>query len=419
MNLKESEEWIELKKYYNSMNVMKMFGLYKYEDANTNYLASLLDENNIYDLKNLPIKLFLDLVTSKDKNNILKDFDVSDAKSETQVVLNTKEIRKKNSRLDLTIKCKINNILYLIVVEAKLFSGEDDNQCQDYYNYINKCEEYKEYKKIYVYLSLSDMDEISCDKFIKITYQELIDNVYEPCIEKINNNGNNCKVCLSIDEYLKCFASLYECGLYYEYIPITNKERKLIINMWNKHYLQFNQLLEIDKNDKYTKAFYDDDNNIFKIFLYNTLKILEDDKWIIELEIDDLDKLKNKVTTFVEKKKFKPYFNGKYYSYYNDFLYCFFKYIIEDKKINNISELDNRILISPFNWPTIIPESKIEAEQRKDYYRLNKKGQEPLKIGNENIYYCYWNREEEIKEFINVIKEVYPEYKSLFEEEII
>ena len=417
----KSEEWIDLDKYYNSMNVMKIFGLYKYEDANTNFLASLLDENNIYKLKNLPIKLFLDLVTSKDKNITSKDFNVSNAKSETQFFLDTKEIRKKNSRLDLIVKCKINNILYLVVIEAKIFSGEDENQCKDYYDYLNKCEKYKEYKKIYVYLSLNDKDEISSDKFTKITYQELIDNVYEPCIKQIKKDNKVNNVCLSIDEYLKCFVSLYEYDSYHKYIPITTKERKLIIDLWNKYYLQLEQCLEIDTTERNINLFYDENKTLFKIFLYNTIKVLENKENINELKISDIDKLKNKILNFIKKKKYKPYFDGKYYSNYNDFLYDFFKHLInnKDKVITTITDIDDRIKISSLNWKIIIPESEILYEPHKDYYRLNKKNQEPLKIGNEYIYYCYWNREEEIREFIRVVKEVYPKYECLLEEEII
>ena len=41
--LKLSDEWISFDKYYNGPNFMRQLGFFRYEDANTNFLASVLD----------------------------------------------------------------------------------------------------------------------------------------------------------------------------------------------------------------------------------------------------------------------------------------------------------------------------------------------------------------------------------------
>ena len=45
---KNSKEWIEFERYYNSTNFMQEIGFFRYEDANTNLLASVLEESNVY-----------------------------------------------------------------------------------------------------------------------------------------------------------------------------------------------------------------------------------------------------------------------------------------------------------------------------------------------------------------------------------
>lgn len=52
---KNSKEWIEFERYYNSTNFMQQIGFFRYEDANTNFLASVLEESNVYGLINLNV----------------------------------------------------------------------------------------------------------------------------------------------------------------------------------------------------------------------------------------------------------------------------------------------------------------------------------------------------------------------------
>ena len=152
-----------------------------------------------------------------------------------------KQVKIKSGVLDLFIKFRINNIAYLIVLEAKLFSVEHDEQCRKYKEEFESLEKYKDYKKIYVYLSLDNNDVISSEEYLKITYQELIDNVYTPCSFKMKNK----ELVLSIDEYLRSFSLFFdEDWLDTRLIPITYMGKKLTLDLWNSYYEILSLLVE-------------------------------------------------------------------------------------------------------------------------------------------------------------------------------
>ena len=45
IKFRNSKEWIEFDKYYTYSSFMKKVGFYKYEDPNTNFLTSILNES--------------------------------------------------------------------------------------------------------------------------------------------------------------------------------------------------------------------------------------------------------------------------------------------------------------------------------------------------------------------------------------
>src|SRR5699024_8522031 len=96
----------------------------------------------------------------------------------------------------------------------------------------------------------------------------------------------------------------------------------------------------------------------------------------------------------------------------NVIVYRILKDIIEKKKITNEEELNWLLLPSHNGWKTIIPASQIKYEDKKDYYRLE--GElSPIKIGEEEYYYCSIVNKDELAEFLNKVYEKYQEYKDL------
>lgn len=389
---KNSKEWIEFERYYNSTNFMQQIGFFRYEDANTNFLASVLEESNVYGLGNYPMRLLIELIACKDNKlftdiNLLDNYSISDINVSKQKIINS-------GRLDLFIEFKLNDIQYALIIEAKLFSLEHDEQCDKYKKELDASLS-GSHKLIYVYLSLDDKDTISSDGYVHITYQDLIDMVYTPCSFKTKNKD----IALSIEEYVKSFTCLYDQNdIDDSLIPITYIGKELTINLYQKHNSNLKTLL----NDSTTlEIFYNSNKTVFTILLVNILKLSE------QLGLNE--ELKHTIISMLIKGKRKNMFYDKPLGN-SDFLYTIFKDIIKNHPIKEIKDIPKEVLITTGTWLNIISDSEIKNDPRKDYYRLSKGDKEPIVIGGEQYWYCDWNNGADMNRFIKAVRKHYPEY---------
>lgn len=389
---KNSKEWIEFERYYNSTNFMQQIGFFRYEDANTNFLASVLEESNVYGLGSYPMRLLIELIACKDNKyfndiNLLDNYSISDIKVSKQKIINS-------GRLDLFVEFKLNDSQYALVLEAKLFSLEHNEQCKSYKEELDGSLS-GSHKLIYVYLSLDDKDTISSDGYVHITYQDLIDMVYTPCSFRIQNKD----MLLSIEEYVKSFTSLYEQNdIDSSLIPVTYIGKELTTNLWLKHHSVLHTLLN---NTETLNSFYNSNKSTFTILFTNILKLSE------QLNINE--DLKIIIISILNKTKHQNVFEGSVLGN-SDFLYAIFKDIITRRNIQSIEAIPKEVLITTGTWLNIISDSEIENDPRKDYYRLSKDNKEPIVIGNEQYWYCDWNNGADMNRFIKAVRKHYPEY---------
>ena len=120
LEIKSSKEWIEFENYYNSSNFLQQIDFFRYEDVNTNFLASLLKSDNVYQLGDYPIRLLIEMLKCKDNNrfkdvDLLKTNDITDIDVLTQKVIDS-------GKLDLFIQFNLNDKPYAIILEAMVFS---------------------------------------------------------------------------------------------------------------------------------------------------------------------------------------------------------------------------------------------------------------------------------------------------------
>lgn len=389
---KNSKEWIEFERYYNSTNFMQQIGFFRYEDANTNFLASVLEGSNVYGLGSYPMRLLIELIACKDNKyfndiNLLDNYSISDIKVSKQKIINS-------GRLDLFVEFKLNDSQYALVLEAKLFSLEHNEQCKSYKEELDGSLS-GSHKLIYVYLSLDDKDTISSDGYVHITYQDLIDMVYTPCSFRIQNKD----MLLSIEEYVKSFTSLYEQNdIDSSLIPVTYIGKELTTNLWLKHHSVLHTLLN---NTETLNSFYNSNKSTFTILFTNILKLSE------QLNINE--DLKIIIISILNKTKHQNVFEGSVLGN-SDFLYAIFKDIITRRNIQSIEAIPKEVLITTGTWLNIISDSEIENDPRKDYYRLSKDNKEPIVIGNEQYWYCDWNNGADMNRFIKAVRKHYPEY---------
>ena len=406
LRLKNSKEWIEFDRYCNT-GFLEQIDFFRYEDMHTNFLASLLKENNVFGLGTKPLKLFIELLKVKDKNHLenklkqdlLSNYSVSNVHVIPQFYI------KDVGRIDLLIKFNIGNNNYNIILENKLFSGESSkDQTKRYKEYLDKVDidinndDNKNATKIYVFLSLdnnpktnpiSAEDEYK-DEYIRIDYQELISYVFEPC----SYLEANSLASISVEEYLKGFTYLCEFG----YMPITSTLRKLSVAIYNNY---CDILMNILNADNEYIEFYNNNIKQFKI-LFTVLS--KEDTTNSEL----LGKINRKILGNVGKFRDIDYSCRKQ----TKMVRVILKDLIDNGYLKTIEDLDELKFSDNSSWKPAITEEQYKAVGNK---QSNYTKDDDLIVESKTLYYSYPVSNEELKGFVECVIEKYPNYKKLIE----
>ena len=190
-----------LKEIYYSQTLPEIFAVSRRELTHSSFLAWLFATSSNHGLGTAPLVQLLELyvlksreqkkkwITDKVSNAIItRDFHISECISVTEEAVVTANAR---GRADIVLTCEITlpnlslNKLK-IVIENKVYSDEHGNQTQTYFDYYESIKE-KQEKVLYIYLtpptSIADAD---CPEFIHITYQDLLEHVFEPIRRRID-----------------------------------------------------------------------------------------------------------------------------------------------------------------------------------------------------------------------------------------
>ena len=391
LRLKNSKEWIEFDRYCNT-GFLEQIDFFRYEDMHTNFLASLLKENNVFGLGTKPLKLFIELLKVKDKNHLenklqqdlLSNYSVSNVHVIPQFYI------KDVGRIDLLIKFNIGNNNYNIILENKLFSEESSgNQTKRYKEYFDN--HFANDNNIYVFLSLDNNLEISAgNDYIRIDYQELISYVLEPC----SYLEANSLASISVEEYLKGFTYLCEFG----YMPITSTLRKLSVAIYNNY---CDILMNILNADNEYIEFYNNNIKQFKI-LFTVLS--KEDTTNSEV----LGKINRKILGNVGKFRDKDYSCRKQ----TKMVRVILKDLIDNGYLKTIEDLDELKFSDNSSWKPAITEEQYKAvgNRQSNYSKDN-----DLIVESKTLYYSYPVSNEELKGFVECVIKKYPNYKKLIE----
>lgn len=391
LKFKNSQEWIEFDCYCNT-GFLEQIDFFRYEDMHTNFLASLLKEDNVFGLGTKPLKLFIELLKVKDKNHLenklkqklLSNYSVSNIEVLTQESIDV-------GRLDLLIKFNIGNNKYNIILENKLFSEESsEDQTKRYKEYLD--DYFKDDNNIYVFLSLNNDSKISAeDNYIRINYQELVNYVLEPC-SFLEVKG---AASISIEEYLKGFTYLCE----FDCMPLTNNLRKLAVAIYNIYSDILMNILNANE-DEYSEFYY---NNIKQFKILFTVLSKED---TINSEL--LGKINEKILGNVGK------FRGKGYSCRKQtkMVRVILKDLIDNGYLKTIKDLDELKFSDNSPWKPAITEEQYKAVGNK---QSNYTKDDDLILESKTLYYSYPVFNEELKGFVACVIEKYPNYKELID----
>lgn len=269
--LKEDKVYQEYITKEKKNSIIRHTNLHRYEDMHSNFLVNFIKKDNIFKPGTFLFKKFLNLIGVKYHNII--DFDVnprcSFAKKDAKTISN---VKIKNIKPDIFITYKDNDETKYILVEAKLQALESEyeiekqkitmKQTEAYYKYFD--EKYGN-KVTFVFLSMYDENKCleikNISNYKKITFQDLIDKVYEPDL-----NYDNQEV---LTAYLHSFHIMYHVNFYDKYFLIPNTHLLVDEVKWLKKDKTFNDLLSNILNYKVALSFETDDEvAYFKYLLH-------------------------------------------------------------------------------------------------------------------------------------------------------
>lgn len=236
VKMSNSEEYLELRKYYAEESFIKILHVSRDEKIHSNFIAWLLSPSSHLELNYYSLQKFLQMlsVVSKKENNakarfsdeyvdrfLLEDYELSEV-CEVKTEVPTGEIAgfDNTGRIDILISLsfKGSDKVLPIIIENKVLSTENDEnkktksakknkQTEKYFDWAE--ETYKDRTKfetpILIFLAPDFERDINCkcDDFVKVSYQNLVDYVIEPCLMYTSNEQAK----FFIENYLRCLSN--------------------------------------------------------------------------------------------------------------------------------------------------------------------------------------------------------------------
>ena len=229
LDFNRNPEVRHLTDYYESPSFLELLSVSRREMTHSAFLAALLREDGFHGMGSLPLMLLLDkLIERVDKQDekrrlaqiaetdaffpalrravLARTLSPFDIRTDTEVDFD--DGNGDSGRVDLEIKCqtsplhrggKNKNVKNLtIVIENKVSATEIDSQTERYYHHYESLlannsilEHPRSHYNLYVYLSPAseqDMETVlmpcKCERFICINYQDILDGVIEPLLER-------------------------------------------------------------------------------------------------------------------------------------------------------------------------------------------------------------------------------------------
>ncbi len=143
------------------VNIFKILNICEKEKIHSNFLAWLFSPYESHELNNIALKELLIQLSKKEAEYIsLLLLDYSDLEVYREYTIDN------GRRIDIVMESKNNKVIFII--ENKIWSGEGDNQLEDYKNYID--EKYSDYNRIFLFLTPEKERKEKYKGYIHITY---------------------------------------------------------------------------------------------------------------------------------------------------------------------------------------------------------------------------------------------------------
>ena len=272
IKLYNSPEYQELNAYYNRKSMFSVLGIARREIRHSNMLAWLLDPASAHGLGKTPMRRFLQLLATAKRSfavnrksylpSELMDgfisgaFDIGRVEVQKEVAVTGPSSKEEGGRLDLLLFVELTfgntRKVLPVLLENKVNSSEHlvrslgVKQTDGYYAWAKRifADRRKYYSPLFVFLTPDGTMELtsgtgefkrcSCEKYLTINYQMLVDGLIEPCMR----GDLPSEVRYFLGDYLRClsFESLGEDeGKANVIMAIAPKERELLHAFWEKN----------------------------------------------------------------------------------------------------------------------------------------------------------------------------------------
>lgn len=283
VKMNNSEEYLALRKYYAEESFIKILHISRDEKIHSNFIAWLLNPVSHHELNYYPLQKMLQMlsIVSKKENNLLarfsdeyvdrfllEDYELSES-CEVNTEVPTGEIAgfDNTGRIDILINLsfKGSDKILPIIIENKVLSTENDEnkknksakknkQTEKYYDWAE--EKYKDITKyetpILIFLAPDFERDINCkcDAFVKVSYQNLVDYLIEPCLMYTSNNQAK----FFIENYLRCLSNStinnFTGKKEGRIMAFSGKEKELLEKFHEKNKDLFDAVLTMLANDE-------------------------------------------------------------------------------------------------------------------------------------------------------------------------
>lgn len=274
--LKNDKLYSELYEVYHKTTVLNVFGIERNENRHSAFLKWLFDSKESHKLGDLPLKKLFKLLASERKpylckelqqlanTLVLENYELDLSFINTEHLLghlmkedgNQKNEQEKyyKNRLDLyaeatitpnappSIDCVCKPFPIVLVIENKVFSKEGDRQTDRYWEILKKFCESEHKIPIPIFLTPDPDSPCSSNRFIPISYQQLLDCVIEPL--SFSNLDNESR--MIIRDYIRNLekpsdleGTKNRCTL----LAISGARRTQLRELYNKYHELFNWTL--------------------------------------------------------------------------------------------------------------------------------------------------------------------------------
>ena len=396
-----SASYRQLKDFYERKSSLDILGISRKEYAHSNFLYWLLNDKSNHKLGTLPLKYLLTsclkingIDTNATKSNIFPielidyistyDFDVKDLK-----ILREFDI-KEFGRLDLLLDFKMNmhetEKEVVMIIENKIYSDENDNQTDKYYEWLNK--KFDMSKIIPICLYLTPFKAVpSNNHFVNMTYEHLVRTVIERCLYTTENEY----VRFIISDYLRCLTF----NDTKENIAVTSNEMIFLHALYNEYSETIKEMIYTE--DIRQNEIYKDNKNIFE----NILNMLSLNK--IGGVDEDMKKKIDDILGNTKEYKFgkETYKSGSRQNSLKKLALAIIKDYAKGKSLEELSNDLKGICTTAKGLQLLVKAEEISKnEDLKGWYFEDES--ELIKIGDTDYsLYAWWNNEE-IQELIKV-----------------